>query len=83
MANKQVMVGKKEGFGVGLFVIGLIMLLLPGMAQQIADLEFIEAAPFGITTGAVLVLAVIIMVAGVILTLTKFDPPPSEEEMSE
>jgi hypothetical protein len=81
MAEKeQIVVGKKAGFGTGLFVIGLIQLLLPTMSQRVADLEFVQSEAFGVMSGAVLVLAVIIMVAGVVLVFTKFDDVEGVDE---
>ena len=74
MADKEpIVVCKKTGLGLGIAVIGLIQILLPSMSQQIADLDFIETEPFGILTGAVLVIAVILMIAGGVLVGTKFD----------
>lgn len=83
MADKQIVVGKKAGIGAGLFVVGLIQLLLPNMSQRVADLDFVESAPFGVMTGAVLVLAIIIMVAGVMVIVSKFEDLTDEEATAE
>ncbi|MCW5875825.1 MAG: hypothetical protein KIS85_02980 [Anaerolineales bacterium] len=66
-------VGPKEGLGAGVIGIGLMMLFLPGAAQQIADLDFVASEPFSILLGAVYVLGVIIILAGLGVIFGNFD----------
>jgi len=63
MGNKTV--GPKEGLGMGIIGIGLLMAFLPSTAQKIADLDFIQSEPFGILLGATYVLALFVVLAGV------------------
>ncbi|MBX3049106.1 MAG: hypothetical protein KIT46_02245 [Anaerolineales bacterium] len=66
-------VGAKEGLGAGVIGIGLMMLFLPGASQNIADLEFVGSEPFSILLGAVYVLGVIIILAGLGVIFGNFD----------
>ncbi len=73
-------VGAKEGLGVGIVALGLLLAFMPSAAQQISDLEFIESSPFSILLGATYVLALLVIVAGVVVTVMKFDEPEEEEQ---
>ena len=73
-------VGAKEGLGLGIIGIGLLMAFMPSAAQQISDLDFVESSPFSILLGAIYVLALFVVVAGVVVTAAKFDEPEEEEE---
>ncbi len=66
-------VGAKEGLGAGVIGIGLMMLFLPGASQNIADLDFVASEPFSILLGAVYVLGVIIILAGLGVIFGNFD----------
>lgn len=66
-------VGAKEGLGAGVIGVGLMMLFLPGASQNIADLEFVSSEPFSILLGAVYVLGVIIILAGLGVIFGNFD----------
>jgi hypothetical protein len=59
--------------------LGLLLFFLPNFSQQIADLDFIQSEAFGIMTGAVIVLSVLTMLAGLAVILTKFDAEDEEE----
>ena len=65
-------IGPKEGFGAGIVSLGVLLVLMPNISQQIADLDFVESDAFAILTGSVLVLAVITIIAGIALMFTKF-----------
>lgn len=71
MENKTV--GPKEGLGAGIIGLGLLMLFLPGKAQEIADLGFIESEPFGILLGATLIVGLLVIGAGWTVIASKFD----------
>jgi len=71
-------VGAKEGLGVGIVALGLLLAFMPSAAQQISDLEFIESSPFSILLGATYVLAFLVIMSGVAVTVAKFKD--SEEE---
>mgnify|MGYP006294249635 FL=1 len=73
-------VGAKEGLGVGIVALGLLLAFMPSAAQQISDLEFIESSPFSILLGATYVLALFVVVAGVAVTVAKFTDSEEEEE---
>lgn len=66
-------VGKKEGLGAGIVGLGLLLAFLPSMAQQISDLEYVESDPFVITLGAVYVIALFVILAGVAVIVQKFE----------
>lgn len=66
-------VGPKEGLGVGIIALGLLLALLPSSAQRIADLESINSTAFGITLGATYVLALFVILAGLAVVLANFD----------
>jgi hypothetical protein len=70
MENKTV--GVKEGLGAGVIAIGLLLFFLPGTAQQIADIITTSSA-YGVLTGAVYVMALFAVVAGLAIMITKFD----------
>ncbi len=76
-------VGAKEGLGVGIVAIGLLLAFMPSAAQQISDLEFIESSPFSILLGATYVLALFVVVAGVAVTVGNFSEPEVEVEEEE
>lgn len=73
MDKKTKTVGPKVGFGAGIIAIGLMLILMPSISQQIADLEYVSSDSFAILTGSVLVLAIIIMLAGIGIIFTKFE----------
>lgn len=65
-------VGAKEGLGAGVIAIGLLLFFLPGTAQKIADIITTSSA-YGILTGAVYVMALFAVIAGLAIWFTKFD----------
>lgn len=79
MNNKQITVGAKEGLGMGIIALAVILLFMPSMAQQIADLDFIQSEPFGILSGATMVLGLFVLIAGLAVTFAKFDDEIDEE----
>jgi hypothetical protein len=80
MAKKPVTVGPKEGLGMGIIGLGLLLLFLPGTAQQIADLEFVSSSAFGILLGAVYVLSIFIILSGIAVVVARFRDDEEEEE---
>ncbi len=84
MNDQQRTVGTKEGLGVGIIGIGLLMAFLPNAAQQIADLDFIQSTAFGIMLGATYVLAVLVILAGLAVIFANLDDEVIEiEEVEE
>ena len=75
----QKTVGPKEGLAFGIIGLGLLMAFMPSAAQQIADLDFIESEPFAILLGATYVLALLVILAGVGVLVSKFDNTDHEE----
>ena len=73
-------VGAKEGLGVGIIALGLLLAFMPSAAQQISDLDFIESSPFSILLGATYILALFVVIAGVAVTVAKFREPEEDEE---
>lgn len=71
MDNKTV--GPKEGLGFGILGLGLLLAFLPSAAQKIADLDFVSSEPFGITIGAVYVIALFIIIAGLVVAFGNYD----------
>ena len=71
-------VGTKEGLGLGIVGLGLLMVFLPSASQQIADLEFVSSSAYTILFGTTYVMSVFIIIAGLAVTLAKFKD--SEEE---
>jgi hypothetical protein len=71
-------VGTKEGLGLGIIGLGLLMAFMPSASQQIADLEFVSSSAFTILLGSTYVMSIFIIVAGLAVTLAKFKD--SEEE---
>ena len=72
--NKEVKtVGQKEAFGAGIVAVGLFLFFMPGISQQIADVDFVESSAFTILTGSVFVLSGFIVIAGIALLFTKFN----------
>jgi putative effector of murein hydrolase LrgA (UPF0299 family) len=78
MAKKPVTVGGKEGLGMGVIALGLIMFFLPSMAQKIADLDFITSDAFAILLGAIYVLSIFVILAGVAVIVAKFKDEEEE-----
>jgi len=72
MDKKQVTVGAKEGLGMGIVALAVLLILLPSFSQQIADLEFIASEAFGILSGAVMVTGIFVLIAGLVVTFVKF-----------
>jgi hypothetical protein len=68
----KITVGVKEGLGVGVIAIGLLLFFLPGTAQRIADI-IENSTAYGILTGAVYVMALFAVLAGLAVIFTKFD----------
>lgn len=81
MENKTV--GKKEGLAFGIIALGLLMAFMPGAAQQISDLPFVESEPFPILLGAVYVLAFLVVLSGAVVLFSKFDDDVDVEEVEE
>jgi uncharacterized membrane protein YozB (DUF420 family) len=73
MDKKTKTVGAKEGLGAGVITIGLLLIFLPSFSQKIADLDSIQSEAFGILSGAVMVFAIFIIIAGLAVILSKFD----------
>ncbi|HOM67041.1 MAG TPA: hypothetical protein PLA02_04885 [Brevefilum fermentans] len=71
--NDKKTVGPKEGLGIGIICLGVLMAFLPGAAQNIADLPFIESEPFPILLGSTYVLALFVVLAGLAVLLAKFN----------
>lgn len=65
-------VGAKEGLGLGIIGLGLLMAFLPSASQQIADLEFVSSSAFTILLGSTYVMSIFIIIAGLAVTLAKF-----------
>lgn len=72
----KITVGVKEGLGAGVIAIGLLLFFLPGTAQKIADI-IENSSAYGILTGAVYVMALFAVIAGLAIIFTRFD---DEEE---
>ena len=73
LMNDKKTVGPKEGLGIGIICLGVLMAFLPGAAQNIADLPFIESEPFPILLGSTYVLALFVVLAGLAVLLAKFN----------
>ena len=71
-------VGTKEGLGIGIVALGLLMAFMPSAAQQISDLDFISSSPFSILLGTSYVLALFVVIAGIAVVVAKFTD--SDEE---
>lgn len=71
-------VGAKEGLGLGIIGLGLLMVFLPSASQQIADLEFVSSSAFTILLGSTYVMSIFIIVAGLAVTLAKFKDTDEE-----
>ncbi len=78
MAKKPATVGSKEGLGAGIVGLGLLLLLLPSFSQQIADLDFISSDAFAILLGAVYVLSIFVILAGIAVIMAKFKDEEEE-----
>jgi len=72
MDKKQITVGTKEGLGMGIVALAILLILLPSFSQQIADLDFIASEAFGILSGAVMVSGIFVLIAGLVVTFVKF-----------
>ena len=79
MEKKPATVGAKEGLGMGIIALGLLMLFLPGASQQIADLDFVSSSAFAILLGAIYVLSVFIILSGIAVVVAKFKDEEDEE----
>jgi hypothetical protein len=71
-------VGKKEGVGAGILGIGLVLVMLPAISQQIADLEFVASSAFGIMTGAVYMFGLATLGAGAVVTFSNLNDDEEE-----
>lgn len=71
-------VGTKEGLGAGIIGLALLMLFLPAKAQEIADLDFVASDAFTILLGAVYVIAVILIGAGLAVIFANLNNEESE-----
>jgi len=78
MAKKPTTVGPKEGLGVGIIGLGLLLFFLPSASQKIADLDFVGSSAFAILLGAVYVLSVFIVLAGIAVIVAKFKDEEEE-----
>jgi hypothetical protein len=72
MAKKPATVGPKEGLGVGIIGLGLLLLFLPSASQQIADLDFVSSSAFAILLGSVYVLSIFIILSGIAVVVARF-----------
>lgn len=66
-------VGPKEGLGAGIIGLGLLLAFLPSASQKIADLEFVGSEAYGILLGAVLVVSLLVIGAGLAVFNGNFD----------
>ena len=73
-------VGKKEGIGAGIIAIGVVLVMLPAVSQQIADLEYVGSSAFGIMTGAVYMFGLLTLIAGAVVTFTSMEDDEVDEE---
>jgi hypothetical protein len=78
MDKKPVTVGTKEALGFGVIGLGVIGLLMPMMVGRIAQLDFISSEPFAMLSGSSMVLMVFVIIAGIAITLAKFDDQDEE-----
>ena len=78
MAKKPATVGPKEGLGMGIIALGLLLLFLPGASQKISDLDFVASDAYAILLGAVYVLAIFIILSGIAVTVAKFKDEEEE-----
>ena len=78
MAKKPASVGSKEGLGSGIVGLGLLLLLLPSFSQKIADLDYVSSDAFAILLGAVYVLSIFVILAGVAVIVAKFKDEEEE-----
>jgi uncharacterized membrane protein len=76
MNKKPVTVGTKEALGFGVIGLGLIAIFLPMMIQRIADMGIGETFPM--LSGSSMVVAVFIIIAGIAISLAKFDDEEEE-----
>ncbi|MBI9045355.1 MAG: hypothetical protein JEZ06_12770 [Anaerolineaceae bacterium] len=72
-------VGKKEGIGFGIIAIGIIMFMMPGISQQIADFGFGSSA-YAIITGATFVFAFFTLLAGAVVAFSNLEDEELDEE---
>jgi len=78
MAKKTVTVGAKEGLGAGIIGLGLILVLLPSFSQSISDLDYVSSDAFAILLGAVYVLSIFVILAGVAVIVARFKDEEEE-----
>ncbi len=76
MNKKPVTVGTKEALGFGVIGLALISLFLPMMIQRIADMGIGETFPM--LSGSSMVLGIFFLIAGIAITLAKFDDEEEE-----
>jgi len=79
MGKKIPPVGAKEGLGLAIILLGLLMLFIPAVSQQIAELEFVSGSAYAVLIGAVYVLSVFIILSGVAVIMAKFRDNEDEE----
>jgi hypothetical protein len=75
--KKQITVGVKEGLGAGIIGLGLLLLFMPGTSQKIADIITTTAA-YSVLSGAVFVMGILTVIAGLAVIFTKFDDDEEE-----
>jgi hypothetical protein len=65
-------VGPKEELGMGIVGLGILTILMPYFSQVISDLDYVESSAFAILSGASMVLAALMIVAGLVVVF--FNP---------
>jgi hypothetical protein len=76
MDKKPATVGLKEQLGFGVIAIAIFLFALPSAAQKIADLGL--STPYAILAGSVLVVSIFTLLAGIAITVAKFEGKDEE-----
>jgi hypothetical protein len=79
MKKKPITAGAKEGLGAGIILLGIMLALMPSMAEKIAALVDwgVTGSPFAILTGSAFVLAGLTILAGIAVIFIR---PEQDEE---
>jgi hypothetical protein len=83
MKKKPVTAGAKEGLGAGVIVLGIMLALMPSMSEKIANMGIsngVTGSSYVILTGSTLVLAALVILAGIAVIFVRPESDDKEDE---
>jgi hypothetical protein len=82
MKKKPITAGAKEGLGAGIVLLGIMLVLMPSMAEKISALVDwgVTGSPYAILTGSAFVIGGLVILAGIAVIFVRSEEETGEDE---